>query len=64
LSEVSHLDAEAKNDLAELGASPWTDTKPKPNWLSLGLGAAAFLLGALVIYGYLFTSLIEMLNNV
>jgi Zn-dependent protease len=63
LSEVSHLDEEAKDSLVELGASPWTDTKPKPNWLKLGFGAAAFMLCILFAYGYLFTSLIEMLKR-
>lgn len=62
LSEVSHLDQNAREELAEIGASPWTDTKPHPNWLSLGIGISIFLVCTIFGYGYLLSSLIQMLT--
>jgi Zn-dependent protease len=63
LSEVSHLDETAQDSLVKLGASPWTDTRPRPNWLTLGIGMSAVLLGGIFVYGYLLFSLIEMLRQ-
>ncbi len=61
LSEVSPVNLEAaQEDLAELGASPWTDTKPKPNWLGLSISTVLILAATLVLYGYLITNLVEM----
>lgn len=62
LSEVSHLDEQAKVELAEIGASPWTDIKPHPNWLSLAVGVSFLLVCAIFGYGYLLSSLVEQLS--
>jgi Zn-dependent protease len=63
LSEVSPVDEnEAKESMAELGASPWTDTKPRPNWLGLGISCALLLIAGIFFYGYLLSSAIEALK--
>ena len=60
LSEVSPVDMEeAEEGLNELGATPWTDTKPRPNWLSLGVGGGFLIVTSLAFYGYLLANLIE-----
>lgn len=64
LSEVSPTDQEtARESMAEMGASPWTDTKPRPNWLGLSLSGAVLLTAGLFLYGYLLTQLIELLKR-
>lgn len=63
LSEVSPIDDNAEESLSELGASPWTDTKPKPNWLGLAIGAGALLLAGSAFYIYLFTGLAQLLQG-
>jgi len=45
-----------------VAAAPWTDTKPRPNWLSLGLSSALLLLAGIFFYSYLLSSLIELLK--
>ncbi|MEW5957984.1 MAG: tetratricopeptide repeat protein [Chloroflexota bacterium] len=63
LSEVSPVDeAAAQQSLSEMGASPWTDTQPRPNWLALGLGGGVIVLAALGLYGYLLSRLIQLLQ--
>jgi Zn-dependent protease len=62
LSGVTPLDENlARQSMAEIGATPWTDTKPRPNWLGLGVGGGLFLLATIFIYTYLITRVIEML---
>jgi len=64
LSEVSPInEEEAQISMAEMGALPWTDTKPRPNWLGLGLGSAFLIVTGLFLYGYLITNLIETLQT-
>lgn len=63
LSEVSPIDqAAAEASMAEMGAAPWTDTKPRPNWLGLAIGSGLLLIGGIILYSYLLTNLIEMLK--
>jgi len=63
LSEVSPIDVDAAQEsMAEMGASPWTDTKPRPNWLSLGIGSAVLLIAGVSFYSYLLSSLIQILK--
>ena len=63
LSEVSPIDKEgAEASMQALGAAPWTDTKPQPNWWSLGLSTGLIFIGGLVMYGYLLVRLIEILR--
>jgi Zn-dependent protease len=62
LSEVNPVADDAEDEMAELGASPWTDTRPQPNWFTLGLGLALTLAGAMALYGYLFAGLMRMLQ--
>ena len=63
LSEVSPVNEEAaQSGMAKLGATPWTDTKPRPNWLNLSLSSAFLLLSGLILYSYLITQLIETLK--
>ena len=62
LSEVSPVADNATQNMAELGASPWTDTKPRPNWLALSLGSVLLLVGGIVFYSYLFSGLLRMLQ--
>jgi Zn-dependent protease len=63
LSAVSHLDQAAKDELAELGALPWTDIKPRPNWIKLSISAGLLLFGAIIGYSYLLTSLLDALKT-
>jgi tetratricopeptide (TPR) repeat protein len=64
LSEVSPTDeTSAQASLVEMGAAPWTDIKPRPNWVGLGVSGGLLLLGGLFFYGYLLTSLIEILRT-
>lgn len=63
LSEISptNLDT-ARESMAEMGAAPWTDTKPRPNWVNLGLGSAAVFVCAVLLYGYLVIQLFGLLK--
>jgi len=64
LSEISPLNEQtAKQDMAEMGASPWTNTRPSPNWLGLAIGAGLLLIGAVIVYGYLLVELIGLLTH-
>lgn len=63
LSEVSPVAQDAADNMARLGALPWTDTRPRPNWLGLGINLGLLLIGCAVTYGYLVTSLIELLRT-
>jgi Zn-dependent protease len=64
LSEVSPVDeAAAKENMAQLGASPWTNTRPTPNWLALGLGAAILVVSSLAMYSYLISEMILFLQK-
>lgn len=63
LSEVSPLDqAAAQESMARMGASPWTDTRPRPNWLALSIGGGLLLLVGLFLYSYLLAELILLLQ--
>jgi len=63
LSGVSPVSDNADEDMAELGAAPWTDTKPRPNWLALGVGGLLFTVAALAFYGYLFSGLVKLIEG-
>jgi len=63
LSEITPVDeAAARKDMAQLGDTPWIDTKPRPNWMSLGVITLLILVGALVVYGVLVIQLVNTLN--
>ncbi len=63
LSEVSPVDEQAAQEsMSEMGAFPWTDTKPRPNWLGLGFSTGILIVAGLGLYGYLITSAIELLK--
>lgn len=63
LSEVSPADeTAAQESMAELGAAPWTDTKPRPNWVGLTIGIGILLVAGFGLYGYLITGAIELLK--
>jgi Zn-dependent protease len=63
LSEISPLNPKnAAESMVEMGAAPWTDTQPRPNWLRLGLGSLLLFIGAIFLYGYLVTQLISLLK--
>lgn len=62
LSEVNPVDDDAEEELAELGASPWTDTTPRPNWLGLGVSMALLLATGIALYSYLWLGLVRMLQ--
>jgi Zn-dependent protease len=63
LSEISPLNPEsATESMVEMGAAPWIDTKPKPNWLNLGLGSLLLFIGAIFLYGYLVSQLLTLLK--
>ena len=63
LSEVSPVDVKAAQEsMAEMGAAPWTDTKPRPNWLNLGISSGVLLIAGVSFYSYLLSTLIEMLK--
>lgn len=64
LSQVNPVDEEeAQENMAEMGASPWIDTKPRPNWLGLGVSGVLLFASGIFLYGYLFTNLVELLQN-
>lgn len=63
LSQVSPIDEDlAQESMAKIGASPWTDTKPRPNWFGLALGGLVLFISGIFLYGYLLTTLIELLK--
>lgn len=63
LSEVSPVATDANDNMNKMGALPWTDTKPRPNWISLSVGTGLFLVCGVAVYGYVFTNLIHMLRT-
>ena len=64
LSEVSPTnEIVAQQSMTEMGAAPWTDTKPRPNWLGLSLAGVFLLISGVIAYGYLLTELITLLGN-
>lgn len=64
LSEISPTNPEtARESMVEMGAAPWTDTQPRPNWVHLGLGSVALFVCALLLYGYLITQLFGLLQT-
>ncbi|MCK6628954.1 MAG: tetratricopeptide repeat protein [Anaerolineae bacterium] len=64
LSEISPTNPEtARESMVEMGAAPWTDTQPRPNWVHLGLGSAALFVCALLLYGYLIIQLFKLLQT-
>ena len=63
LSEVSPADElAAQQSMSQMGADPWTDTKPRPNWLALAIGGGVILILGIGLYGYLLTQLIHLLQ--
>jgi tetratricopeptide (TPR) repeat protein len=63
LSGVTPLDENAaRQSMAEIGANPWTDTKPRPNWLGLGIGGGLVLLTGVLVYIYLINSALQLLK--
>ena len=63
LSEINPVnETEAQKSMAEIGDSPWTDTKPRPNWLGLIVTTTILMVGGLFIYSYLFTQLLAVLT--
>lgn len=64
LSEVSPVDDDSSNEnIVELGVTPWTDTKPSPDWLRFGISITLLLLAGISFYSYLLSSVIEMLKT-
>ena len=63
LSGVSPVGENADQDMIELGTSPWTDTKPRPNWLTLWFGGLLLLVAALSFYSYLFSGLVKLIEG-
>ncbi|MDM8527097.1 tetratricopeptide repeat protein [Anaerolineales bacterium HSG24] len=60
LSEVSPTDTkQANQSMSEMGAEPWTDTQPRPNWFGLTIGLVIFVVLGLAIYGYIVMQLIN-----
>ena len=49
--------------MSQMGASPWTDTKARPNWLAMGIGGGILLIAGVILYGYLLNQLIELLGS-
>lgn len=63
LSEINPINqVTAEASMVEMGAAPWTDTKPHPNWFNLGLSSFLLFVGAIFLYGYLLTQLIRLLK--
>jgi tetratricopeptide (TPR) repeat protein len=63
LSEINPASMEVGGEnMAEMGAVPWTDTKPRPNWFNLGLSGFLLFIGAIFLYGYLLAQLIRLLK--
>jgi Zn-dependent protease len=64
LSEVTPIDeVVAQQNMTEMGAEPWTDTKPRPNWLALGIGGGLLFIAGFILYGYLLNQLIQLLGS-
>ncbi len=64
LSEVSPTNEDkAQQGMAELGAEPWTDTQPQPDWLLLGIGLSAVMFTAVGLYLYLLMQHFIMLTQ-
>ncbi len=64
LSQVTPINQQiARENMSELGASPWTDTQLRPNWIGLGVSLFLFLAGAVFLYSYLLTNLLEFLKT-
>ncbi len=64
LSEVSpvRLD-EAEIAMAEMGALPWVDTKPRPNWLVFTVSAGLIVVSGFALYGYLVVQVATQLKG-
>jgi tetratricopeptide (TPR) repeat protein len=64
LSEVVPIDPEeTRLAMAEMGATPWTDTKARPNWWALLGGTLFLLIVALGFYSYLVIRLIDLVRS-
>jgi len=64
LSEVTPTNVEqAKDSMLKLGAQPWKDTIPKPNWFGLGITLLLLSIATIIIYIYLVNGLITLLTT-
>jgi len=64
LSEVTPIDeVAARQSMSQIGASPWIDTKSRPNWLALAIGGGFLLIASVILYGYLLSQLIKLLGS-
>jgi tetratricopeptide (TPR) repeat protein len=62
LSEVPPFSPVTAEERVALGAAPWTDTQPRPNWLNLGIVSTILALSAIGLYSYLLTQLVKLLK--
>lgn len=63
LSELNPTDeAASRQSMAQMGAAPWTDTRPRPNWLGLSVASLLLLLAGIILYVYLLSGVIEVLR--
>jgi hypothetical protein len=46
-----------------MGADPWTDTKPRPNWMGLAIGGGLMLVMGIGLYTYLLIQIIDLLQK-
>ena len=64
LSQVTPVDQElAQKEMAQLGANPWTDTLPRPDWWAFGISIALVLMAIGVIYLVLIAQLLAFLQG-
>ena len=55
--------AEDQNETETIGSQTWIETNARPNWEGVVLGSGLLLLSSLVLYGYLVSQLLEMLQT-
>ena len=57
LSALPNINPEIPTTNTDSGATPWTDTKPAPDWIMFGIGAAALFLFFFCIFGFFLVSM-------
>jgi tetratricopeptide (TPR) repeat protein len=62
LSEMPPISDTMLEESKAQGVTPWTDTKPRPNWFNLGLSSVLLLVGAIGLYSYLLVQLVKLLK--